>query len=51
MDHCICGRKLELVCSKCRQIPSGCKCDKGESIQNTDHDYAMIEAHATDLNL
>jgi len=31
MDPCICGSPL--VCSKCREIPSDCKCEKDIGIE------------------
>ncbi len=42
MDPCICGR--DLVCIKCKEIPSGCKCEK--DVTGTEHDYSLVEAHA-----
>lgn len=41
MDPCICGRKL--VCSKCKEIPSDCKCEK--DVTGTEYDYTLEEAH------
>jgi hypothetical protein len=44
MDPCICGRKL--VCSKCKEIPSDCKCEK--DVTGTEYDYTLVETHPMD---
>ena len=38
MGTCVCGRKL--VCSKCREIPESCNCEKETE------DYSLVEVQS-----